>query len=975
MIIVAVSLCTTVTVSSVDYVEIDGQVTEEGTRAPVEGARVEIYRVQRWRRYSSGWDEVHTLTTDSSGGFTVRLEANVQHRVVIYHEEGDRVDYVPYGDHLNLDMGEASLDVELRRCAEVEVRGLAYFVETTSIPSTSIRVAEYESGETILSGGMSLTYGTVGESFTSYLGLPSNVVLAPSGAPFKLYVRSSVGTSRQAITRDLEVEVFADGLDAGERAEIDLRSIVLPENIEYVADGTSSLEALLLEKESEGFFLAVERQRLSRAAGLVAEAEAQMETGSYEDSFTSLREAYIVLTDVRGAVEGMVGDAARSTYTLILFIAVTSFVVSSLVFEAAVLKAACSSAAYFVLLYALTRLHPGMALVAWGDFVMVAAACIVAVNAAAVIAPALLSSWRGGDGVPMMTLLVPMLSVAKRSLRRRWLRFGLTLISVLMLVASFISLTSFSSGYGLSFAKRDTGTPQTVGVLIRTPNPPPVKAAAPFSGGEGVAGPTPLGDRLIAWFTEDAEPLYAVPKYVNQPQRQYREAYNPFGRLEGAPVFGVLSVAPSLEAEINGLDSAVVSGRYLMDGEVNTALISVSLAERLGKTVGDTVNFTSLDRSHVFLIVGLLGDEEFMSVVDLDGEQIIPQKIVELERIEFDGPDYVVEGLVYCDPSEVLVVNQVTGANVSCIWINRINLVFEEGYDVMGFASSTALNRGFRVWASSAEGVYLAELAGYFQGKGLPILIPWLIVVLNVVVTMLNSYYERRHDVSIYSSIGMNPSHVSGVFLAEAAVIGVVAGCLGYLLGLGMYKFIYLVTPTLQVKQKVSAFWSLAAIGMSLSAVLIGGVVALRNSTVITPSLRRRWRAERVGGSAEPYRVPVPVHVYEEEVERFIGFLEERLRRAQSGRELATRMIRVTETAEPRGWVITFNYGTVHATMSGIYTKNTLTVKQGGDGTYHASFVCEGNEEAARVTGSLMRKIGLDWGLERATDTADTKTV
>jgi len=387
------------------------------------------------------------------------------------------------------------------------------------------------------------------------------------------------------------------------------------------------------------------------------------------------------------------------------------------------------------------------------------------------------------------------------------------------------------------------------------------------------------------------------------------------------------------------------------------------------------VNFTSLDRSHVLLIVGLLGDEEFMSVVDLDGEQIIPQKIVELERIEFDGPDYVVEGLVYCDPSEVLVVNQVTGANVSCIWINRINLVFEEGYDVMGFASSTALNRGFRVWASSAEGVYLAELAGYFQGKGLPILIPWLIVVLNVVVTMLNSYYERRHDVSIYSSIGMNPSHVSGVFLAEAAVIGVVAGCLGYLLGLGMYKFIYLVTPTLQVKQKVSAFWSLAAIGMSLSAVLIGGVVALRNSTVITPSLRRRWRAERVGGSAEPYRVPVPVHVYEEEVERFIGFLEERLRRAQSGRELATRMIRVTETAEPRGWVITFNYGTVHATMSGIYTKNTLTVKQGGDGTYHASFVCEGNEEAARVTGSLMRKIGLDWGLERATDTADTKTV
>jgi len=192
----------------------------------------------------------------------------------------------------------------------------------------------------------------------------------------------------------------------------------------------------------------------------------------------------------------------------------------------------------------------------------------------------------------------------------------------------------------------------------------------------------------------------------------------------------------------------------------------------------------------------------------------------------------------------------------------------------------------------------------------------------------------------------------------------------GYLLGLGTYKFIYMVTPTLQVKQKVSAFWSIAAIGMSLSAVLVGGVVAIRNSTVITPSLRRRWRTERGGGMAEPYVVPVPVHVYEEEVERFVGFLEGRLRGAQSGIDMATRMIRVTEALEPRGWVIAFSYVTVNANMTGIYTKNTLTVKQGGDGTYLVKLLCEGNEEGVRATGGLMRRIGLDWGLERAKDVA-----
>jgi hypothetical protein len=76
-------------------------------------------------------------------------------------------------------------------------------------------------------------------------------------------------------------------------------------------------------------------------------------------------------------------------------------------------------------------------------------------------------------------------------------------------------------------------------------------------------------------------------------------------------------------------------------------------------------------------------------------------------------------------------------------------------------------------------------------------------------------------------------------------------------------------------------------------------------------------------------------------------------------------MVRVKETHEPREWEITFNYGAINATMSDIYTKNTLTVEQGGDDTYHAELACLGSEEGARATGSLMRHIGLEWGVER----------
>jgi len=148
----------------------------------------------------------------------------------------------------------------------------------------------------------------------------------------------------------------------------------------------------------------------------------------------------------------------------------------------------------------------------------------------------------------------------------------------------------------------------------------------------------------------------------------------------------------------------------------------------------------------------------------------------------------------------------------------------------------------------------------------LPVAVPWVIVVLNVVIAMVSSYYERRRELVIYSTIGMNPRHLTGVLLAEAAIIGVTGGCLGYLLGIGWYKIIFTLTPALQVKQKVSAFWSLAAIGFSLAAALVGGFSAFFNSTAITPSFRRRWKVtSKRDETRNVYETPLPIRITEDE--------------------------------------------------------------------------------------------------------------
>jgi len=246
----------------------------------------------------------------------------------------------------------------------------------------------------------------------------------------------------------------------------------------------------------------------------------------------------------------------------------------------------------------------------------------------------------------------------------------------------------------------------------------------------------------------------------------------------------------------------------------------------------------------------------------------------------------------------------------------------------------------------------------------LPIVIPWVIVVLNVVVTMMNAYYERRHEVMIYSSIGMNPRHVSGIFLAEAAVIGVIGGCIGYLLGLSAYKIIYILTPALQVKQKVSAYWSVAAIGISMMAVLVGGLSALKNSTSITPSLRRRWTIDKKQDSSDETRIVIPVQVYEEEINEYIAFISEKLEHAKNGNDMIVKMPKMTQIGE-HSWEYRFIYCSASTQISALYTRNRLIVENGLEKTYTTTLYTLGEINSVKQAGGFMRQIGLEWSLQR----------
>ena len=63
-----------------------------------------------------------------------------------------------------------------------------------------------------------------------------------------------------------------------------------------------------------------------------------------------------------------------------------------------------------------------------------------------------------------------------------------------------------------------------------------------------------------------------------------------------------------------------------------------------------------------------------------------------------------------------------------------------------------------------------------------------LVGALVVLVTMMGSVRERTAEIGIFRAIGFRSNHVMKIILLEAGIVSVLAGVLGYLLGLGATK-------------------------------------------------------------------------------------------------------------------------------------------------------------------------------------------
>jgi len=423
------------------------------------------------------------------------------------------------------------------------------------------------------------------------------------------------------------------------------------------------------------------------------------------------------------------------------------------------------------------------------------------------------------------------------------------------MVFAFIVLTSVSVELKLLILTEPGKIAPSEGILIR-------------SFGSMASPKLPLPASLLDWLNKRPEAQIAAPKAESIPK------FYPLANLTSSngtkiQIWGLLGIWPSLEKNITRIQETVVSGRFLEDNMTTAILLSRRAADKLGAKAGDHLFIDNI----AFELAGIVDDERIENCMDLDGRSILPQKLT----MTFVGPT-----AVDCASDEVIITTFTTALMAPNIMISRVDVKLKENVDVLAFSKLVVFNQGFDVWAATAKGILYVKVGQALQSIGLTFVMPLLVlVILSVGLHFIGVVNERKEEIYSMSSVGMNPSHITIMFMAEAITMGFLSGGLGYLGGLSSYRVLSYFPSDLMIVQKASIVWALVALLFTIGTAVLASVLpALKASAIVTPSLQRKWSVKDQGEKQldETWVFTMPMRVPAATINFFCDFLERRLR-------------------------------------------------------------------------------------------------
>ena len=358
------------------------------------------------------------------------------------------------------------------------------------------------------------------------------------------------------------------------------------------------------------------------------------------------------------------------------------------------------------------------------------------------------------------------------NLRRRRIRTLLTCSTLIILTFTIMSFTTIKSGRKQVRLDFQADSPYT-GLLLKK------------VGWQSL--PPQATDILVNSMTSISKPAPRVWLTAKDPTKQVTIPLK--SDKAEIKIHGLIGLSPN-EAEVTGLNKLLSWGRWFDDEDRQVIILAEQMARQLGVTEKGNRLITMWGIP--FTVIGTFNGETFDRTLDLDGEPLTPvifpdesgAEITEVEQEALESGDEVrsFQSRYQHIPANQTAIIPAKTLLAAGGHLKNVAIKPAKEADIPYIASRLTDRFNLAIFTGEKDGVRLYNISDTMNYSGVPhIIIPLLISILIVLNTMISSVYERKGEIAVYTSVGLAPSHVSFLFVAEAIAMAVISVVLGYL--------------------------------------------------------------------------------------------------------------------------------------------------------------------------------------------------
>lgn len=392
-------------------------------------------------------------------------------------------------------------------------------------------------------------------------------------------------------------------------------------------------------------------------------------------------------------------------------------------------------------------------------------------------------------------ILEDVLRQAFRAILGHRQRSGLTMLGIVIGIASVILLTSLGEGARLYILTQFT----QFGTNLVAVSPGKATTTGMPGAVGGTIHPLTLSD------VEALERVRGVEKTAPLVMGAAPIRYE--GKERSSYVYGVTAAVPDVWR------MGVRVGRFLPQGDVRTGSAMTVLGPTLKRELFGERNALG---EHVriagqrFLVIGITQSKGQFLGFDVDDAAYLP---VSVAMPMFNRDDLLeIDVLV----SNASVVDSVVSR------MRRTLVARHSGEEDFTITTQTGmletLGRIIRIISLAVAGIGAISL---------------LVGAIGILTMMWISVHERTSEIGLAKAIGATPRQILWLFLCEAVMLSTAGGVVGLLAGMGLARVIHLLIPALPVHTPLG--FVLLALAVSLVVGLASGILPARRAAALDP--------------------------------------------------------------------------------------------------------------------------------------------